>query len=88
MAGSTQELNLVEYPRSSVPTAKLVHPGMEQGDDDQPPPAAFRLELEHPLQLVHIDFRHGFRQSPRRAVEVSRSRSESPLRISSPPLAD
>ena len=23
--------------------------------------------------MVHIDFRHGFRQSPRRALEVSRS---------------
>jgi hypothetical protein len=49
MASSTQELNLVEYPRSPVPAAKLVHPGMEQGDDGQPPPATFRLELEHPL---------------------------------------
>jgi hypothetical protein len=49
MASSTQELNLVEYPRNPVPTAKLVHPGMEQGDDGQPPPATLRLELEHPL---------------------------------------
>jgi hypothetical protein len=32
------------------------------------PRAAFRLKLERPLQLVHIDFRHGFRQSPRRAI--------------------
>jgi hypothetical protein len=38
-----------ELKRNPVPTAQLVHPGMEQGDDGQPPPATFRLELEHPL---------------------------------------